>query len=41
MVRTGEAGAKGISALAIPANLDGMIYGKAEEKLGWNAQPII
>ncbi|MCJ8321875.1 MAG: acyl-CoA dehydrogenase family protein [Colwellia sp.] len=39
MVRTGEAGAKGISALAIPANLEGVIYGKAEEKLGWNAQP--
>jgi len=39
MVRTGEAGAKGISALAIPANLEGILYGKAEEKLGWNAQP--
>ncbi|WP_448550111.1 acyl-CoA dehydrogenase family protein [Thalassotalea fusca] len=39
MVRTGEAGAKGISALAIPADSDGVIYGKAEEKLGWNAQP--
>jgi len=39
MVRTGEAGAKGISALAIPADLEGIIYGKAEEKLGWNAQP--
>lgn len=39
MVRTGEAGPKGISALVIPANLDGIIYGKAEEKLGWNAQP--
>ena len=39
MVRTGEPGAKGISALAIPADLDGIIYGKAEEKLGWNAQP--
>ncbi len=39
MVRTGEAGAKGISAMAIPADLDGIIYGKAEEKLGWNAQP--
>lgn len=39
MVRTGEAGAKGISAIVIPANLDGVIYGKAEEKLGWNAQP--
>ncbi len=39
MVRTGETGAKGISALAIPADLEGIIYGKAEEKLGWNAQP--
>jgi hypothetical protein len=39
MVRTGEAGAKGISALVIPADLDGIIYGKAEDKLGWNAQP--
>lgn len=39
MVRTGGAGAKGISALAIPADLPGIIYGKAEEKLGWNAQP--
>lgn len=39
MVRTGEAGPKGISALAIPADLDGILYGKAEEKLGWNAQP--
>jgi alkylation response protein AidB-like acyl-CoA dehydrogenase len=39
MVRTGVAGSKGISALAIPADLDGVIYGKAEEKLGWNAQP--
>ncbi len=39
MVRTGAAGPKGISAIAIPADLDGIIYGKAEEKLGWNAQP--
>jgi len=39
MVRTGEAGPKGISALVIPADLEGVIYGKAEEKLGWNAQP--
>jgi len=39
MVRTGAAGPKGISALVIPADLDGVIYGKAEEKLGWNAQP--
>ncbi|GLX86873.1 acyl-CoA dehydrogenase [Thalassotalea loyana] len=39
MVRTGGEGAKGISTLAIPANSDGIIYGKSEEKLGWNAQP--
>ncbi len=39
MARTGAAGPKGISAIAIPADLDGVIYGKAEEKLGWNAQP--
>ena len=39
MVRTGEAGPKGISAVAIPADAEGIIYGKAEEKMGWNAQP--
>ncbi|WP_068546863.1 acyl-CoA dehydrogenase family protein [Thalassotalea crassostreae] len=39
MVRTGGPGAKGISAVVIPADADGVIYGKAEEKLGWNAQP--
>ncbi len=39
MVRTGGPGAKGISAVVIPANSAGVIYGKAEEKLGWNAQP--
>ena len=39
MVRTGEAGAKGVSALVIPADAEGVIYGKAEEKMGWNAQP--
>ncbi len=39
MVRTGQEGAKGISAVVIPADAEGVIYGKAEEKLGWNAQP--
>ena len=39
MVRTGEIGAKGISAVVIPAFAEGVIYGKAEEKMGWNAQP--
>jgi hypothetical protein len=39
MVRTGELGPKGVSAVVIPANSEGIIYGKAEEKMGWNAQP--
>ena len=39
MVRTGGEGAKGISAVAVPADAAGIHYGKAEEKLGWNAQP--
>lgn len=39
MVRTGGEGAKGISAVVIPADAQGVIYGKPEEKLGWNAQP--
>lgn len=39
MVRTGGEGPKGISAVVIPADAEGVIYGKSEEKLGWNAQP--
>ncbi len=39
MARTGEAGAKGVSAFAVPADADGISYGKPEEKMGWNAQP--
>ncbi|WP_419536070.1 acyl-CoA dehydrogenase family protein [Endozoicomonas sp.] len=39
MARTGEDGPKGISAFAVPANLEGIQYGKKEEKMGWNAQP--
>ncbi len=39
MCRTGEAGPKGISAIAIPADTTGVSYGKAEDKMGWNAQP--
>jgi alkylation response protein AidB-like acyl-CoA dehydrogenase len=39
MVRTGGEGPKGISAVVIPADAQGVIYGKPEEKLGWNAQP--
>lgn len=39
MLRTGEAGPKGISALLVPADTEGISYGKKEEKMGWNAQP--
>lgn len=39
MLRTGDAGPKGISAFAIPADLAGIEYGKKEEKMGWNSQP--
>ncbi len=39
MLRTGAAGPKGITALAIPADAEGIHYGKREEKMGWNAQP--
>lgn len=38
MLRTGDAGPKGISALLIPADAPGVSYGKKEEKMGWNAQ---
>ncbi|MBS0505762.1 MAG: acyl-CoA dehydrogenase family protein [Proteobacteria bacterium] len=39
MARTGDAGASGISAFAVPAHLPGIHYGKKEEKMGWNSQP--
>lgn len=39
MCRTGEEGSKGISAIAVPADTQGVTYGKAEDKMGWNAQP--
>ncbi len=41
MARTGEpnSGARGISAFVVPAESDGIHYGKAEEKMGWNSQP--
>ena len=39
MLRTGGPGPKGISALLIPADAEGISYGKKEEKMGWNAQP--
>jgi alkylation response protein AidB-like acyl-CoA dehydrogenase len=39
MLRTGGEGPKGISALLVPADAEGISYGKKEEKMGWNAQP--
>ncbi|MBE4184843.1 acyl-CoA dehydrogenase family protein [Vibrio parahaemolyticus] len=39
MARTGEAGAKGVSAFAVPAQADGISYGRKEPKMGWNSQP--
>ncbi|MFT5543313.1 MAG: alkylation response protein AidB-like acyl-CoA dehydrogenase [Glaciecola sp.] len=39
MARTGGAGAGGVSAFVVPADAKGIEYGKAEEKMGWNAQP--
>lgn len=39
MVRTGEAGPKGISCLLVPAGTPGLSFGANERKMGWNAQP--
>ncbi|RJG20999.1 acyl-CoA dehydrogenase family protein [Massilia cavernae] len=39
MARTGDAGAGGISAFAVPADSPGVSFGKQEEKMGWNSQP--
>jgi alkylation response protein AidB-like acyl-CoA dehydrogenase len=39
MLRTGGPGPKGISALLVPADAEGVSYGKKEDKMGWNAQP--
>ncbi|GEM29299.1 putative acyl-CoA dehydrogenase [Nocardia neocaledoniensis NBRC 108232] len=39
MVRTGGDGARGISALIVPADTPGLTVGPNERKMGWNAQP--
>ncbi|TNC09913.1 acyl-CoA dehydrogenase [Methylobacterium terricola] len=39
MVRTGEAGPKGISTLVVPSDAPGLSFGPNERKMGWNAQP--
>lgn len=38
MARTGEAGPRGVSAFAVPADTPGITYGRKEEKMGWNSQ---
>lgn len=39
MVRTGEAGPKGISCLVIEKDMPGVSFGANERKLGWHSQP--
>ncbi|MGR5069342.1 acyl-CoA dehydrogenase family protein [Vibrio alfacsensis] len=39
MARTGDAGAKGVSAFVVPADAHGVSYGRKEPKMGWNSQP--
>ena len=39
MTRTGEPGAKGITAFLVPADAPGLSFGPNEQKMGWNAQP--
>jgi acyl-CoA dehydrogenase len=39
MVRTGEAGPKGVSCLVIEKDMPGLSFGAQERKLGWNASP--
>jgi len=39
MVRTGEAGPKGISCLIIEKDMKGVSFGANERKLGWRSQP--
>src|SRR5690348_11287474 len=38
MVRTGEAGPRGISCLVVEKGAPGLGFGKKERKLGWNSQ---
>ncbi|WP_421865852.1 isobutyryl-CoA dehydrogenase [Parvibaculum sp.] len=39
MVRTGEAGPKGVSCLVIEKGTPGLSFGAPERKMGWNSQP--
>ncbi len=39
MLRTGGEGPKSVTAVLVPADAEGITYGKKEQKMGWNAQP--
>ncbi len=39
MARSGEPGARGITAFLVPAGTAGLSFGSLEHKMGWNAQP--
>jgi alkylation response protein AidB-like acyl-CoA dehydrogenase len=39
MVRTGEPGPRGVTALLVDASTQGLSFGRLEDKMGWNAQP--
>lgn len=39
MARTGEPGARGITAFLVPGDTAGLSFGPNEKKMGWNAQP--
>jgi len=39
MARTGEPGARGITAFLVPGDAEGLSFGPNEKKMGWNAQP--
>ena len=39
MVRTGDAGPKGISCIVVEMDTPGLSFGAPEKKLGWNASP--
>ena len=39
MARTGERGARGVSAFVVEAGTPGLSFGAQERKMGWNAQP--
>ena len=39
MIRTGELGPHGISAILVNKNTEGLSFGSNEEKMGWKSQP--